>query len=63
MNRCQKRVLLAWGVTMTVLAVLGIASAIAASPTGLVIGILVAWGLISIALSALFKAQWDNCTR
>ena len=62
MNRCQRRVLLAFGVSMAALWALGIASALAASPTGLAVGILIAVGLISTGMAVLFAIQWNNCT-
>jgi hypothetical protein len=64
MNRCQKRVLLSFGISMTILAAFGITGAIVlAASIVAVVAILVATGLIATFIAFILAGEFINCRK
>lgn len=62
MNRCERNTLIAFGVCMTVLAVLGIGTAILVAPTVWAVAvILAAYGLIATIAMVAFANAFARC--
>lgn len=64
MNRCQRQVLLSFGVSIALLAAFGIVGAVVAAPTGWAVAvILLATGLMAGFVAFAFATAWGNCAR
>jgi hypothetical protein len=63
-SACQRSVLLAHGISLAVLAALGVVAAIlAAGSAGVLIGVMVGWFLLCVAEAVIFATAFRNCSR
>lgn len=61
MNRCQRRLLLAYGIQAVVLVAFCVGFGLLGPPGWAVIAFLIFIGALSAVLGATFQRQWDRC--